>query len=453
MRKLTIKLRITLLYTFFMTILTLAALLILFSLSSREVLTSTRAKLEKEVQESLEELSVREGEIRVDSGFYSVEENIYLSLYDRDGYFLYGKIPYGFDQRPPFEDGNIRQMKEQEKKWYVYDLSFRLSQEDTVYIRGITSITEAEEDFYITLRFALLSLPMILLITILAGYYFTSRTLSPVKEITNTVRQIRKDANLSRRIGFAGEGKKDEIYTLAETFDDMLEELERVFKREKQFTSDVSHELRTPVSVILAQCSVLSEDETLSPKQAEQVRLIQRKAGNMSKMIGELLFLSRVEEGRQKIHKERLNISELTEMAVEEQKLLAEENDTPRIFQTQIEPDVYGEVDETLYIRLLVNLLDNAVYYGKERGIVKVELERRKEALVGSVEDDGVGMTPEQLEQIWKRFYRADTSRTGAERSGLGLPMVKWIVEAHGGEIHVESEFGVGTRFEFEIPI
>ncbi len=453
MRKLTIKLRITLLYTFFMTILTLAALLILFSLSSREVLTSTRAKLEKEVQESLEELSVREGEIRVDSGFYSVEENVYLSLYDRDGYFLYGKIPYGFDQRPPFEDGNIRQMKEQEKKWYVYDLSFRLSQEDTVYIRGITSITEAEEDFYITLRFALLSLPMILLITILAGYYFTSRTLSPVKEITNTVRQIRKDANLSRRIGFAGEGKKDEIYTLAETFDDMLEELERVFKREKQFTSDVSHELRTPVSVILAQCSVLSEDETLSPKQAEQVRLIQRKAGNMSKMIGELLFLSRVEEGRQKIHKEQLNISELTEMAVEEQKLLAEENDTTRIFQTQIEPDVYGEVDETLYIRLLVNLLDNAVYYGKERGIVKVELERRKEALVGSVEDDGVGMTPEQLEQIWKRFYRADTSRTGAERSGLGLPMVKWIVEAHGGEIHVESEFGVGTRFEFEIPI
>lgn len=453
MRKLTIKLRITLLYTFFMTILTLATLLILFSLSSREVLTSTRAKLEKEVQESLEELSVREGEIRVDSGFYSVEENVYLSLYDRDGYFLYGKIPYGFDQRPPFEDGNIRQMKEQEKKWYVYDLSFRLSQEDTVYIRGITSITEAEEDFYITLRFALLSLPMILLITILAGYYFTSRTLSPVKEITNTVRQIRKDANLSRRIGFAGEGKKDEIYTLAETFDDMLEELERVFKREKQFTSDVSHELRTPVSVILAQCSVLSEDETLSPKQAEQVRLIQRKAGNMSKMIGELLFLSRVEEGRQKIHKERLNISELTEMAVEEQKLLVEENDTPRIFQTQIEPDVYGEVDETLYIRLLVNLLDNAVYYGKERGIVKVELERRKEALVGSVKDDGVGMTPEQLEQIWKRFYRADTSRTGAERSGLGLPMVKWIVEAHGGEIHVESEFGVGTRFEFEIPI
>lgn len=453
MRKLTIKLRITLLYTFFMTILTLSALLILFSLSSREVLTSTRAKLEKEVQESLEELSVREGEIRVDSGFYSVEENVYLSLYDRDGYFLYGKIPYGFDQRPAFEDGNIRQMKEQEKKWYVYDLSFRLSQEDTVYIRGITSITEAEEDFYITLRFALLSLPMILLITILAGYYFTSRTLSPVKEITNTVRQIRKDANLSRRIGFAGEGKKDEIYTLAETFDDMLEELERVFKREKQFTSDVSHELRTPVSVILAQCGVLSEDETLSPKQAEQVRLIQRKAGNMSKMIGELLFLSRVEEGRQKIHKERLNISELTEMAVEEQKLLAEENHTPRIFQTQIEPDVYGEVDETLYIRLVVNLLDNAVYYGKEQGTVKVELERRKEVLVGSVEDDGVGMTPEQLEQIWKRFYRADTSRTGAERSGLGLPMVKWIVEAHGGEIHVESEFGVGTRFEFKIPI
>lgn len=426
--------------------------MILFSLSNREVLTSAKAELQEKVGESIEELSIRDGKVQTESDFYSLENGVYLSLYDENGYFLYGRVPYGFDLQPEFEDGNIRRFKDQGKKWFVYDQFFEIDGREPVYVRGIMSITDAEEEFRVTIRIALFFLPLLLIVTILSGYYFTGKTLLPVKKITNTVRKIREDRDLSRRVRLVGGRRKDEIYELSETFDDMLSELEILFQREKQFTSDVSHELRTPVSVILAQCGALLNDDTLTGGQKEQIRLIEKKASGMAEMISELLFLSRADEGRQKLNKERLNLSDLTDMTVEEQKFLAKEAGLQRTFHAQIEPEVFAWADESFYIRLLVNLLENAVYYGKEGGMVAVRLAKKEEKVEVIVEDDGIGIAREDLAHIWERFYRADASRTGGSHSGLGLPMVKWIVEAHGGEIRVESKVGEGTRFIFEIP-
>lgn len=374
MKKLSVRLRITLLYTFFMTVLTAASLFLLFSLSSREVLTSTGAELEEEVHESVEELTIQNGEVRVDSDFYSLEKGVYLALYDEQGYFLYGRVPYGFDVQPEFEDGNLRKLNDRQKKWFVYDQFFKVDGENSVYVRGVTSITDVEEKFYVTMRIALLSLPLMLVVTVLAGFYFTGRTLLPVKQMTGAVKKIREEENLSGRIGLEGHGRKDEIYVLAETFDEMLAQVER------------------------------------------------------------------------------LNLSELTEMAVEEQKLLAEEKGLCRTFELQIEPEVYARADESYYIRLLVNLLENAVYYGKENGMVKVTLSKNGKMIEGIVEDNGIGISEEDLVHIWERFYRADSARSTDSHSGLGLSMVKWIVEAHGGTIRAESRLGEGTRFIFEIP-
>ena len=181
MKKLSVRLRITLLYTFFMTVLTAASLFLLFSLSSREVLTSAGAELEEEVHESVEELTIQNGEVRVDSDFYSLEKGVYLALYDEQGYFLYGRVPYGFDVQPEFEAGNLRKLNDRQKKWFVYDQFFKVDGENAVYVRGVTSITDVEEKFYVTMRIALLSLPLMLVVTVLAGFYFTGRTLLPVK--------------------------------------------------------------------------------------------------------------------------------------------------------------------------------------------------------------------------------------------------------------------------------
>lgn len=344
MKKLSVRLRITLLYTFFMTVLTAASLFLLFSLSSREVLTSAGAELEEEVHESVEELTIQNGEVRVDSDFYSLEKGVYLALYDEQGYFLYGRVPYGFDVQPEFEDGNLRKLNDRQKKWFVYDQFFKVDGENSVYVRGVTSITDVEEKFYVTMRITLLSLPLMLVVTVLAGFYFTGRTLLPVKQMTGAVKKIREEENLSGRIGLEGHGRKDEIY------------------------------------------------------------------------------------------------------------VLAEEKGLCRTFELQIAPEVYARADESYYIRLLVNLLENAVYYGKENGMVKVTLSKNGKMIEGIVEDNGIGISEEDLVHIWERFYRADPARSTDSHSGLGLSMVKWIVEAHGGTIRAESRLGEGTRFIFEIP-
>ena len=118
-----------------------------------------------------------------------------------------------------------------------------------------------------------------------------------------------------------GRKNRDEIAYLAQTFDEMLEELEKVFQREKQFTSDVSHELRTPVSVILAQCESCLEEESFNEKQREQIMVIQKKARTIAELISHLLMLSRADQGRLKLHLEEVNVSELVEMIAEEQQI------------------------------------------------------------------------------------------------------------------------------------
>ena len=124
MNRLSLKVKLTMLYTFFMILVTCAALAILFSLSSREVLSSTRAKLERQVQNSTDDVGLRDGVPAVNRDFYSVEDNVYLSLYDETGYFLLGRNPYGFDSRPEIRDGQVEIIRDGDTSWYVYDMSF-----------------------------------------------------------------------------------------------------------------------------------------------------------------------------------------------------------------------------------------------------------------------------------------------------------------------------------------
>ena len=457
MKRLSLKIKLTLLYTFFMVLATCAVLAILLSLSNREILAGAQSRLERRVQDSADDVTLEDGGLRVDSDFYSVTQDVYLSLYTEDMYFLYGRVPYGFDVQPEIADGRTRRIAEGNTDWYVYDMSFRLAEDYTVYLRGITSVTDAEASFGVTIRFAVILFPLMALVTAVIGYRFTRRTLLPVKQITRTVQKIRADADLSRRIGLkAPEGRerrnRDEIYGLASTFDDMLEELETAFKREKQFTSDVSHELRTPVSVILAQCSECLEDGELTGRQREQILLIERKARDMAGMISQLLFLSRADQGRQPLHREWVNVSELTQMTVEEQQLLADAGGNGVQISCRAGDDIMACVDETLFIRLLDNLISNAVSYGRKNGRVEVSLLRGQWEIIGTVSDDGSGISEEDLPHIWERFYRADASRAGGSHSGLGLSMVKWIAEAHGGCVEVQSTPGKGSVFTFRFP-
>lgn len=449
MKRWSIKLKLTCLYGGFMILLIVAALAILFSLSTQEVLSSVQSDLKEQVQGSVEELEEEDGKLEVDSDFYTMENGVYLSVYSVDGDFLYGRIPAGFGGQPDFEHDILRTVREGQETFYVFDMEQRIQGYGSVYIRGITSVTRAENSFTVTLRFALILLPGLAVVMILLSYFFVRRALLPVRRITDTVKEIREEEDLSRRVDLPD--GKDEIYHLADTFDQLLAELQEAFARERQFTSDVSHELRTPAAVILLQSEELLADPSLSEEQKEQLEAICRKARDMSSMISQLLLLSRADQGRQALQKELLDISELTQMTAEEQQLLAQERHIS--IETDIEPGIVMEADESFFIRLLVNLISNSISYGREGGTTKVSLRRKGKMAVLAVADNGQGIEEKDLPRIWDRFYRADASRSDAGHSGLGLSIVKWIALEHGGEVAVESEKGKGSVFTCRFPL
>ncbi|MGN1122018.1 MAG: sensor histidine kinase, partial [Eubacteriales bacterium] len=239
--------------------------------------------------------------------------------------------------------------------------------------------------------------------------------------------------------------KQDELYHLSVTLNQMLDKIENLIRQEKQFTSDASHELRTPISVILAQGEYLL-DITENDKEKELAQTIVDKAKQVSVLVSRLLLLARIDQNRQKFNKETVDLSVLVDIAVDSMQAFAARKNIRLL--TNIEEGLLVNADEALLLSAVTNLIDNGIKYGKQSGCVTVSAVQTKEATEIAVADDGVGIAEEHLDKIWGRFYRVDDVRNDEYgSSGLGLAMVKSIIELHGGEITVKSKPGQGTEF------
>ncbi len=448
MKKLSLKWKLTLLYTFLTTLLTGVVLAVLLYLGSGSILASTQSRLKERVYEGFELIDVKEDTLAVDSDFSDVEEGVYLSAYAESGALLSGRVPYGFSSSVPFRENTVQTAVLGGSTWYVFDASSQLKGYGPVRIRGICSVSSLEEELRLLIRLALILLPLTILLAAALCFSLVKRTLQPVFRITRTAREICEKKDLSRRINL--QGGRDEITILGETFDSMLDQLQEAFERQKQFTSDVSHELRTPLAVILSQCDELLSLPSLTSEERAGLSTIRDRAGNLTRLISQLLFLSRTDQNRQALTLEPLDFTVLTKTVLEEQELLAREKDIT--LETEVEEHIQIRGDETLLIRLWLNLIENAISYTPVGGTVKAGLSADEHAVVGYVKDTGVGISKENLPRIWERFYRADPSRSDSSHSGLGLSMVKWIVQAHGGSIEAKSEEGKGSLFRFTLP-
>lgn len=264
-------------------------------------------------------------------------------------------------------------------------------------------------------------------------YLLAKRAIRPIADITRTAEAI-SAGDLSKRI--AEPSARDEVQELAITFNTMLDRLQESFQRERQFTSDASHELRTPVAVISACAEELAE-EPLS------------EDGRMNKIISQLLVLTRGYEGRYHLDKERLPLREAVGSVLEELAEPAAAQGISLFNQVPAEIEVWA--DQSLLTQLLINLVGNAVKYGKQGGWVIIRASQEREDCVLTVSDNGIGMSPEELEHIFERFYRADKARDRSG-SGLGLSIAQWIVHLHGGEITAQSQLGKGSQFTVALP-
>ncbi len=235
---------------------------------------------------------------------------------------------------------------------------------------------------------------------------------------------------------------------MSAAFDRMFARLEISFETEKQFTSDASHELRTPVAVILAQCEESRTHAMTEEEYQKAFAVVERQAKRMSRMIGQLLQMTRLEQGTQQAVFEQADLTALVEVLCAEQP--ASKKDIH--IQTDLQAEVEAWFDVTLMSRLLQNLLNNAVRYGRPEGHIWVTLRKNGGEITLAVRDDGIGIPKDQLDQIWRRFYQVDHARGPKSGTGLGLPMVQQIAAIHGGQMTVDSIEGAGSCFTLRFP-
>lgn len=449
MKKLSIKFRITVWFTVFMT-LSIFACVGFLSFESRVLVEEqSTEELVKQVQEFAEEIEWEDGVLEFDEDFEVYHEGIYFSAYDKKGSLIYGWQPDGFELEGELTSGKITSIEGTGESWYVYALNYTPEgYSEELQLLAVTHSPSAGAVYSIVQTLLLTLIPLILLVGAIGGYLIACRGFRPVKQIIQTAEQISDGDDLSARIGLP-EGK-DEIHTLALSFDRMFDRLEDAFENEKRFTSDVSHELRTPTAVILSECEFALENATTLDEARESIGRISANAQKLSALISQLLLLARADNG-QALQKEQLDLSMLVEVICDQQTELAERKDIT--IKTEIASDLQIVADETMMMRFFINLIDNAIKYGKEGGEVRVSLYAEDNMICGEVRDNGIGIADKHLPHIWERFYQVDPARDPNESgAGLGLSMVKWIAEAHGGSIRVESKLGEGTAFIFKLP-
>ena len=388
-------------------------------------------------------MTIKNGEIIIDSNFDTMIQNVEIAIYDKDFKFLYGNSPNGFEMdNRKSKDDKIMIIRSNNQKWYVYNKTIELGSYGKVWIRGVMPNIGQSSAIETVIQISFVILPFFLILSAIGGYIITKNAFTPIEKIRRIAEKINEGNDLSQRINL-GKGD-DELYTLANTFDVMFDRLQTSFENEVQFTSDVSHELRTPITVILTQAEYGKGYINSVEEAQKSFGIIEKEGQKMSKLVSQLLTLARMERGRQKLNLENINLSELIEMTVETQTLSAKSKNIKII--TKIMPEIYANIDEMMIMRVFTNLISNAISYGKQNGTVIIELFLKEDKIISKISDDGIGISEDKLDKIWLRFYQVDPSKNG-DNSGLGLSMVKKIVELHKGEIFVESELGKGTTF------
>lgn len=450
MKRLSIRMRVTLWFTAMMSLLAILMLVFLYLAGQRTVRSLLRDRLTSVVQNSLDYIEYDDGRLELDDDMDFFVNGVYRSIYDAEGRMLYGRIPEKYNGIQAFQDGTMQEFDDEETNWYIYDIQYEVPGYGDVWVRGILSSENASSTFSSLFYLAMIALPCLVLLAALGGYFLISRAFLPVRRIADSAEQISSGNDLSRRIAL-GEAN-DEIYQLAATVDRMLDRLEDSFAREKQFTSDASHELRTPLSVILSQCDYSLSRPQSTEEMSQALEAVQEQARKMSILISQLLTLARADRGQDRVLLEQIDLSYLTEMVSMQIEEMAESKQIS--VHTDITPELVILGDETMLMRMLLNLMENAVKYGKHGGNLWITLSRREDMICGSIRDDGIGISAENLPKIWNRFYQVEPSRSSTVGGvGLGLSMVQYIVRVHGGSITAESELGKGTVFTFRLPI
>lgn len=443
--KIGIKTKLMLWYSVLSSLIMAAFFIFIYLIYSRSLLEDLRRSLEADAQTASYETQIMWEAVKLTTDF-SQRQTLIL-IYTEDNRLLFGTPPEHASLPVGMAPPGTYQVGTREESWLVCDMPlFRLQY--TGWVRAIKPVAPIQGALHNLLVIMILSLPVFVLVSAVGGFQIAKRAFLPISRMVQTANQIGK-GDLSKRIAL--EGIDDEIGELADTLDEMLDKLEQSFLREKQFANDASHELRTPTAVIMSYAEEALSGEKSAGEYRKSLETILGESKKMKEMISGLLLLARNYERGDSLEFERIDVSLLTEIVLEQIRPACREQDIA--LSADIQRGVYAEVDQTLLMHILMNLLENAVKYNKPGGSVNASVRRDGAEVVFSVADTGIGMTQEEQEHIFNRFYRSDQAKAGTLGHGLGLAIVRWMVSMHSGSILVKSEPGAGSTFLVRIPI
>ena len=293
----------------------------------------------------------------------------------------------------------------------------------------------------------LLAIPIMLLLGTVGGWILARRSLSPIGYIALKAQHI-TNKNLNERL--VPRGTDDEMDDLIRTINDMIARLEDSFKRIAEFTADTSHELKTPLCALRGEAEVLLS-KTRPPEEYQEalVHFIER-FDQLNRMINDLILLSKSDTGELELKLVPLRLDLLIKEMGYLFQVLAEQKGISLVIDAAKDVTVMG--DKMRLQQLFTNLIDNAIKYTQE-GFIRITIEKREENALVRVTDTGIGIPQEEQEEIFKRFYRVDKSRSRETGGvGLGLSIAEWIIQAHHGKIEVDSELTEGSTFTVYLP-
>jgi heavy metal sensor kinase len=278
----------------------------------------------------------------------------------------------------------------------------------------------------------------------LGGWWLSRRALAPIDSITRAAADIYGGGDLERRLGL--ELPDDEVGRLARTFDAMLARLDAAFQHQRQFTADASHELRTPLTAVRGQIEVALERPRDAAEYQRVLAAVNEQVERMTRLVGGLLVLARSDAGAQRLQRERIDLGDLVTSVAEQVRPLGERKGVDVLVQGN--GTLVAEGDEDLLLQLMLNLADNAVKYTAAGAVTLGWRDHGRPELF--VRDTGPGITIEHRDHVFERFYRVDAARSEGG-AGLGLAISRWIAEAHGGTLTLESSDG-GSTFTVTLP-
>lgn len=283
---------------------------------------------------------------------------------------------------------------------------------------------------------------------VMVSYYNAYRLIDPFVEINHIVRCYSR-GDFSRRIALPG---RDEAAQLGRSFNEMAEQIKDLDNTRRSFVANVSHELRSPLTSMKGFLEAMQDGTIPEESYAEYIGIVLAETRRMAAMVNDLLDLSRIESGMIELHYETFDINELVRRTlITFEARLAEKNMEMDVRFAQEQCFVYA--DSTQIGQVLRNLIDNAIKYSGEGQTVGVSTYSMRKEVYVTVKDSGIGIPQEDIPHVFDRFYKVEKAHTPSPQvgSGLGLSIVKRIIEQHGQTITVRSARGRGTQFTFSL--